>query len=380
MRKIVSLINLMLIPLVLAACSGKEKLLMLNWGEYISDEVVADFEKEYNCDVVMSLADSNELFYSKIKSGTTVYDLVVPSDYMVEKMYKNDLLQEIDKSKLTNYSDEVYVSNVNAMIRDIDERVSGLSNYFIPYFFGTWGFMYNKTKPEIINTINKLAKTNDEYKIFFEHNKLIPNIKVAMYDNTRYAYAASMFYNKVDVNSSNKEALNLFKESLSNVKFNQWGTDTLKKAISAKNLDLAYVWTGDFLDMAYTDLENSTDHDSLEYDIYIPNNTISFIDSLVIPKKARNVDLAHKFIDFLLKPENALKNAMKVGYCTPINDTYNMIVDYKGNDVFRQNLAYFIPKYYPLNPNTKGYQGNLLADFNRHYVSDITTILNNSKI
>ena len=87
---------LLLIPflLVVTGCNRNNQLLILNWGEYINDEVVLEFEKQTGYEVVISIADSNELFYSKIKSGTTAYDLVVPSDYMLEKMVQKDLVQK----------------------------------------------------------------------------------------------------------------------------------------------------------------------------------------------------------------------------------------------------------------------------------------------
>ena len=113
MKKSFSILFLMFITLIISSCSSRERLLVLNWGEYINDEVVAKFEETYNCDVVMSLADSNELFYSKLKSGTTVYDIVVPSDYMVEKMKEADLLQEIDftvngDGKINSFENQVF--------------------------------------------------------------------------------------------------------------------------------------------------------------------------------------------------------------------------------------------------------------------------------
>ena len=90
-KRFIVLISMFFVLLSLTGC-GREKLLILNWGEYINEDLVEKFEKENNCDVIISVAESNELFYSRIKSGTTAYDLVVPSDYMVEKMYKKDLL------------------------------------------------------------------------------------------------------------------------------------------------------------------------------------------------------------------------------------------------------------------------------------------------
>ena len=86
--------------LTLTSCSRDDVLLFLNWGEYIDEELIEAFEEEYNVTVNMDLGDSNEVFYSKVKSGTTIYDVVCPSDYMVEKMYEKNLLEELDFSKL----------------------------------------------------------------------------------------------------------------------------------------------------------------------------------------------------------------------------------------------------------------------------------------
>ena len=85
----------------LSSCTNRQTLLFLNWGEYIDEDILEAFEEKYNCNVSMDLGDSNEIFYSMVKAGTTVYDVVCPSDYMVEKMYSAGLLQEIDFSKLT---------------------------------------------------------------------------------------------------------------------------------------------------------------------------------------------------------------------------------------------------------------------------------------
>ena len=86
-KYLVLIVLISIISVLSTSCSGKETLLFLNWGEYINYDMVEAFEKEYNCNVIVDLADSNELFYAKVKSGTTAYDLVCPAEYMAEKMY-----------------------------------------------------------------------------------------------------------------------------------------------------------------------------------------------------------------------------------------------------------------------------------------------------
>jgi spermidine/putrescine-binding protein len=109
--------------------------MFLNWGEYINDEAVRLFEEEYNVNVIIDIADSNELFYSKIRSGTTAYDLVCPSDYMIEKMYQKGLLQEIDLDRLTNY-DPINNPFMPGVLGIQSQMFEGNDRYGIPYFLG----------------------------------------------------------------------------------------------------------------------------------------------------------------------------------------------------------------------------------------------------
>ncbi len=383
MKNIYSLISLGLICLALASCSTRERLLVLNWGEYINDEVVTKFEETYNCDVVMSLADSNELFYSKVKSGTTVYDIVVPSDYMVQKMVQNDLLLELDLKRLTNYDYNKFLPGVQGILDDLEKRQSGLTNYFVPYFWGTWGIMYNKNKEGLEEVVNEYSET-EPWRILFDRSILPQDTQIGMYETPRYAYSACMFYNNIDINEEVDKNLEIFADTLEKTKFDIYGTDTLKKSVAAGNLDLGFMWTGDFLDMLYTELSDNTDISSLSFDIIIPDNTIAFMDNLVITKKARHVDLAYKFIDFLLDPENAYLNANVVGYCTPLQETYDMITKYESDpsnpdNIWLTNFANAVKTYYPILPN-KGYKGTVLANISRDYLNKLTNVYNNAKV
>ena len=166
MRKMVFIISLFLISLTVTGCDQREKLLLLNWGEYINDEIIAMFEEKYNCNVILNIADSNELFYAKIKSGTTVYDLVIPSEYMVERMVENDLLQKVDYTQLTNYDplNNPYLPGVLGIQRQMFEEYE---EYGVPYFWGTFGLMYNKRVEGLEEGIKKYA-----WQGFFEPNLL----------------------------------------------------------------------------------------------------------------------------------------------------------------------------------------------------------------
>jgi len=359
----------------------KESLLILNWGEYINEEIVERFEEEYNVSVTISLADSNELFYSKIKSGTTAYDLVIPSDYMVQKMYENDLLQPIQKEKLNNYREDMFLPGVKGIIESMSVVFPEYVDYQVPYFWGTFGLMYNKRKQGLEEVIKEKG-----WQAFFNANELPSGTRVGMYNVPRFAYAAAMFYNHLSPNLlPNDENIEIAKKTLSMLEFVEWGTDTLKKSIQKGDLDLAFVYTGDFLDMLYQEINDETnpkDISDVNYDIYIPNETIAFMDSFVIPKNARHVDLAHAFINYFLDPKNAYENASVVGYCTPLIESYNLIMAGKNTtDKYLQNWALAMEKYYPLPDDTwdKPYKGTPLTNFDVKSLTKITNMVNDVK-
>ena len=123
-RKISALFLALLTALTLSSCGGKNVLLFLNWGEYIDESLLTDFENLYNCEVQMDLGESNEIFYSKVSAGTTVYDVVCPSDYMVEKLYMNNLLEELDFSKLSSFDDSNLRPGVKKIYTDMNQELS----------------------------------------------------------------------------------------------------------------------------------------------------------------------------------------------------------------------------------------------------------------
>lgn len=370
-------------------CGMRKKLLILNWGEYINEDVVSKFEKQTGYEVVISLAESNELFYSRVKSGTTVYDLVVPSDYMIEKMIGKKLLHEIDITKLKNHPDNNnsihFMAGATGIQKDMfHQQGEQYKNYAIPYFWGTFGLMYNKNKPGLAEAVETHG-----WKAYFDASLRPAGTKVGMYNVPRYAYAASMFYLGEDPNEISQESLKKSSEVLSKTGVHEWGTDTLKKGVSSGNLDLAFVYTGDFLDMLYTKLDDGYSLDQITFDIHVPTETIAFMDALVIPKNARHKDIAYEFIDFMLDPQNAYDNASVVGYATPIQEAYDRITTYETtpneidpDDAWLSAWAYANRKYYPL-PNEgdlKQYKGTPLANFDKSWLDRLNTMLNNVKV
>ena len=133
MRKFLNLFLLLVLVLSFTSCAKKDILLFLNWGEYIDEAMIEEFEKEYNVEVVMDLGDSNEIFYSKVRGGTTCYDVVVPSDYMVKKMYDNDMPLKLDLTKIPNFNSNNLMLGVEGIAETLEQKSKGISDYFIPY-------------------------------------------------------------------------------------------------------------------------------------------------------------------------------------------------------------------------------------------------------
>lgn len=368
----------------LGGCSRKETLLFLNWGEYINYDMVEAFEKEYNCNVIVDLGDSNELFYAKVKSGTTAYDLVCPAEYMAEKMYLKGLIQplyrnEEEKQKYfpTLASGEVsFMDGVTQIESKMDEtmyEVLGddynwdINQYHMPYFWGTFGLMYNKQleyfKDEETYNVEDMdnpifisnepdgypdvLQKNNAWKVYFfdqlSDGSTIPeNIKVGQYSAVRFAYGAAMTYAFGTPNTPVSEGLEKFREILSRRKYTQWAADELKHSIEKHSIDLAFAYTGDCLDMAYLRFtERGVSFEDLDFFTYAPQVTIAHIDTLVIPTNARHADLARKFINFLLQPDNAWLNNRDIGYLPPLQQVYDMIVEERAPIVDKDSYLYF---------------------------------------
>ena len=349
-RKLSSLLLLSLATATLASCSNKQTLLFLNWGEYIDEEMLAAFEEKYNCTVSMDLGDSNEIFYSKVRGGTTVYDVVCPSDYMVEKMYMNDMLERIDFSKLTlsEYNpDSLDVRvGVKSIFNDMNNNLKmnlgesytdgDIKNYCVPYLWGTWGIMYTTEKEGLEQAV---TKNENQWASLFDRNSLPSGTRVAMYDSHQHAYyAASRYLEKADplsvdygVELSNSDLYRI-QTLIKDMGYDAWGTDSIKKDIVAGNIDVGFMWTGDFLyyycesaaevvlnayqagdvtiDKVYDMMVTITDSSKRVYeangntyeigfDCFIPDDTIAFCDNLAITKDSSNKDLAYKFVDFM---------------------------------------------------------------------------------
>lgn len=314
MRKLITTFLLTINLLILSSCSFYKELIILNWQDYLSFDLIEKFEQENNCIVTELTTTSNEAMFTDILNRKVPYDVVIPSDYMIDKLQKNNLLNEIDKDKLNYYYDE---DNNPVFVKELYELMTNEKNisyldYYVPYFWGSLCIMYSKKNfPEI----EEIVQTHG-FDVFFEPDLLPKGAKVAMYDSSRDSFAAAELYLGYSLNTTDEKELKECADLLKKSNFKQWKTDELKIDVASGNTDVALVYSGDFFDAYYADIEGDNPQNVETYGVYAPTKANNvFYDGMVIPVTSQEVDLAHKFIDFILNPENNYTNTEAVGYC-----------------------------------------------------------------
>ncbi|MBQ4353293.1 MAG: ABC transporter substrate-binding protein, partial [Clostridia bacterium] len=270
---------------------------VFNWGVYISDgsegsfDVNAAFEALTGIKVNYMNYESNEAMYAKLKSGAVSYDIVIPSDYMIERLINENMLQKLDMPKITNYDliDEQYK---NLFFDEANE-------YSVPYSVGLVGMIYNTTMVE---------GTPDSWGLMWD-STYADNILT--FNNPRDAFAIAQFYLGSDINSTDKADWDAAAAKLKeqNAVLQARVMDEVFNKMEAGNAAVAPYYAGDFLTMQ----ENNPD---LAF-VYPKEGTNIFIDSVCVPANAQNVEAAHMYINFLLEPEVALANAEYICYASP---------------------------------------------------------------
>lgn len=270
----------------------KQNLIIYNWGDYLDPQLVKKFEKQTGYHVVYETFDSNEAMYTKIKQGGTAYDLTIPSEYMVTKMRKANLLDEINTKKISNlkYIDPTF----------LHQPYDRHNKYSIPYFWGTLGIVYNDkfVKPGSINSWDDLW--DKKYK----HN-------ILLVDSARDAMGMALVSLGYSMNTTSSLKLHLAQTKLDGLGPNIKAiiSDEMKMYLVQNEAAIGVTWSGEAHEM----MENNS---HLHYLVPSQGSNL-WLDNFVIPKTAKNKKAAYKFINFMLEPKNAAKNAEYIGYATP---------------------------------------------------------------
>lgn len=314
MKKILSLILciafICTIAIFAGGCSSKTKLFVYNVGDYIHPDVVGMFEQENpDIKVVYEMFDSVEEMYMKVSNATSPYDVVIPSDYMLEQMIDEGLLNKINYDNIPNYA------NIDPNMRNLD--FDPTNEYTVPYMWGTIGILYNKTMVDDEVTDWDIL-WNEKYKgNIFMLNQERDMVSVAL---KKCGYS---------MNSDNEaelaEAEAALKEQSALVK--AYCGDEIKDNMINGNAALAVVWSGD----AYFCIEQNPD---LAYAIPAEGSNLWF-DCMAIPTTSTHQAEAEKFINFMSRPDIAKLNAEYIGYSTANTAARDLLPEDVKNDALR---------------------------------------------
>lgn len=396
MKKITLLVpGLLLLIGGLASCSSNNKaskrenhLVIYNCQDYIDEELIEEFKKEYNCTVSYQTYDTNETMYNQFTlqpEGT--YDLICTSDYMIQKMVREGLVQPFSISELCpnydTYASKEVRSKLASMMVDIDgdgEKETSLDQYSAGYMWGTLGVIYD---PNCSDTINEDVKS---WNVFWDETyKNTISIKNSMRDTfvvgLMHAYSGSPITNQEDILNPAREAylaalenatteeekaqvrasynqviqdlfdiliteenyapyIDVVKKELISLKDNIFGfeVDNGKNDIVTGKIKMNLAWSGD----AVFSIDNAREEAEKDLAYYVPDEGSNvWYDGWSIPNGG-NKDLACKFIDFLSRPENAARNMDYIGYTSFIacDDVFDLVTDWYGVGEYFEGATY----------------------------------------
>ena len=282
---------------------NEEKVIVYNWGEYMDPEILNLFEEETGIDVVYEEFETNEIMYPKISSGAIAYDVVCPSDYMIQRMLENNLLEEINFDNIPN------IKNIGAEYMERSKEFDPENKYSVPYCWGTVGILYNRTMVD---------EPIDSWSVLWDE-KYRDNI--LMQDSVRDAFAVALKYLGYSLNSTDLDELNAAKNLLIEQKplVQAYVVDQVRDKMIGNEAAIGVIYSGEAI---YTQTENP----DLEYVIPKEGSNL-WIDSWVIPKNAQHKENAEKFINFLCRPDIALMNFEYITYSTPNTAAKELIED-----------------------------------------------------
>lgn len=284
-------------------------------GEYLGENVISDFEKQYGVRVIVENFDSNEMMYTKLMAGDR-YDVIIPSDYMIERLMNEDFLQPLDKSMIPN-------------MENMSDAVLGMSydpdnTYSIPYFWGSVGLVYNheNVDPAVIESEGWEVLRNTDYA---GH--------IYIYDSERDSFMMAFKALGYSMNTEDPNEINDAYEwllQMNNTMSPVYVTDEVIDGMMNGYKDIAVVYSGD----AAVVLDENED-----MSFYMPSQgTNIWCDAMVIPQNAENPKLAHEFINYMLTYEAAFDNTETVGYTSPNAEVFEEMTT--SEDLYADNAAY----------------------------------------
>ena len=305
--------------------SAGEQVVIYNWGEYIDPEVLDIFEEETGISVVYEEFETNESMYQKVQAGAVAYDLVCPSDYMIQRMIENNLLDEIDFNNIPN------LKNIGTQYMEQSRAFDPENKYSVPYCWGTVGILYNKTM---------VYEPIDSWSVLWDEKY---TDQILMQNSVRDALGIALKYCGYSLNSKDLDELHEAQQLLLEQKplVQAYVVDQVRDKMISNEAAIGVIYSGEAI---YTQSENP----DLEYVVPKEGSNV-WIDSWVIPKNAKNKENAESFINFLCRPDIAKMNFDYITYSTPNTAARELIEDdairnstiaFPGNEVLNRCETY----------------------------------------
>lgn len=317
MKRAIRVLCLLPLLLSMAACGlfdRREVLFVYNWADYVSEEVIEAFEEAFNCRVVIDTFDSNETMYARLRAGATGYDVIFPSSYMAEIMWREGMLMELDHSQLPN-----------ARLVDPDflaeQAIDTEMRYSVPYMMGTTGIGYRSDRIEV---------TDRSWNIFARADLVG---RMMMLDDMREVIGAGLLYLGHSINTTNAAEINAAADVIIRWKRNlaQFDSEAYKTGLASGSFFVAQGYSGDVRMVI-------DDEPAVAY--FLPREGfVYYVDDMVIPRTASNPELAHAFINFMTAPENAAANTEWAYFLTPVTAAHELL-----DEATRNDPAVFVPR------------------------------------
>lgn len=291
--------------------SHTEELYVYNWGDYIDDEVVAMFEEETGIKVTYDMFETNEEMYPVIEAGAVTYDVVCPSDYMIQKMIENDMLAEINFENVPN------ISQINPEYMEMSRSFDPENRYSVPYCWGTVGILYNTKRLEELGV--------EPPKSWMDLWDPALKGEILMQDSVRDAFMVALKGLGYSMNTIDEKELQQAKDLLIQQKplVQAYVIDQVRDKMIGGEAAVGVIYSGEML-YIQEEVKNLGLDYSLEY-VVPEEGTNLWLDSWVIPKNAQNKENAEKWINFLCRPDIALRNFEYITYSTPNQGAFDLL-------------------------------------------------------
>lgn len=348
-KKLLTTVASLILAGALAFAADRENILKVyNWADYIDESLLSEFEKWYKAEtgedvqIIYQLFDINEVMLSKIELGHEDFDVVCPSDYIIERMLRNNLLLPIDKDfgSTPNYIDANLSPFVIEMFNNVAGSGKNANDYAVGYMWGTTGILYNTkyVSREEVSSWEALANPKFKGKLYVK-------------DAFRDVYSPILFYLKRDEIASGKatidslsfdssdESIALVENYLKSIRDNVagWEADFGKEEMTKEKGWLNLTWSGD---ATWAIEEAAKVGVTLDYEVPCEGSNVWF-DGWVIPKYAKNIKAARYFINFMCKPENAIRNMDVIGYVSAIGGPEILAAQQDSSAFAPEDASYF---------------------------------------